>query len=72
MKTQEEVPMKTQEEVRDKFDALIRQRDYLTNSSAARRTVNQRITALAWVLDNSQVPELLLAPGVVDLLDCLS
>jgi hypothetical protein len=64
--------MKTLKEIRDKFDALVRQRDTLTDGSAARAMVNQRITALAWVIDHSDVPELLLSQDAADLFDCLA
>jgi hypothetical protein len=64
--------MRSLDEIREKFDALVLQRDALTNGSAARRLANHRVMALGWVLEHPKVPDLLLSKDTVDLLDCLS
>jgi hypothetical protein len=53
------------------FGKMVTQRDGCTKGSAAHEVLNQRVRALAWVLDHPKVPGILLEQAAIDLLDCV-
>jgi hypothetical protein len=63
--------MKTEKTIRAKFDALVKQRDDCVKPSSARDMLNERVRALAWVLEHPQVTELLLPEETKKLYECL-
>jgi hypothetical protein len=63
--------VKTEETIRTKFEALVKQRDACEKPSAARDMLNERIRGLAWVLEHPQVTELLLSDGAKSLYECV-
>jgi hypothetical protein len=64
--------MRSEARVREKFHALVDQRDECTKGSAAYKILDERIVALAWVINHPKVRELLLTDDVFALLDCVS
>ena len=64
--------MRSEQSVREKMDELIKQRDVCERGSAARKTLNQRVYALAWVLEREEIEDLVIDEEVRKLLDCVS
>jgi hypothetical protein len=64
--------MKTESAIRETFDRLVTLRDEAPRGSAARNVLNQRIITLAWVLERSEVPSLMMSRNTLELLACLS
>lgn len=63
--------MKSEEEIREKFNQLITSREKCAPGSAARRYLNRRVLILGWVLDHPEAPELELSEDAIKLLGCV-
>jgi hypothetical protein len=63
--------MKTEQEIKKEFYALAVQRDCCTKGSVAREMLNQRLKALAWVMEHPDAPEILLDEDTRSFLDCV-
>lgn len=50
--------IRSEDEIKAKFDELVLQRDKCKKGSAGRRILNDNVRALAWVLHHPGVPEL--------------
>jgi hypothetical protein len=64
--------MKTEQEIRAKFNELVEQRDKCPDCSASREMLNQRIRGLAWVIEHPLVTEIVLSDDARNIYDCLS
>ena len=62
---------RSEEEVRSELRRLFEQRDAVAENPTARQKVNDRIAALAWVLQHEKVPTLVLSDEAVAFLECL-
>lgn len=63
--------MRTEEEIRLKFDELVEQRDSCTEGSSARRILNHRLQGLAWVIKHPDMPDIAFTQATLNLLDCV-
>lgn len=64
--------MRTEAEIKAAFNALLDQRDASERGTAAWEMTNQRMTALAWVLQNPKVPQIVLSEQGLRFFNCLS
>ena len=62
--------MRSEEEVRSKFENLLEQARSNKDNYHIKNVIQQRLTALAWVLEDSRVKELILDDKSIDLMRC--
>jgi len=63
--------MRSKDEIRTEFSKCVAKRDTCPKGSQVRRILNERIVALAWVLERPEVPDVIPSEEVISLMECL-
>lgn len=63
--------MRTEQEIKEMFEAMIAQRDKCEKHSTAYDILNYRLQALAWVRGHAKVKTLCIAGPALSMLNCV-